>query len=74
MSNTLSKILQRFEPRRKDIIKYFTKKGFDSGKVSEYCASTGIPLYVVYQFCLDSGITTDDSDLNHILDYYGVKK
>lgn len=46
-----SKELELFRNQKKNIIKFITDKGID--KVSTYCATTMIPLIVVYTFILE---------------------
>ena len=44
----MSKELEIFRPQKKLILTYVKEKGIN--KVSEYCATTMIPLIVVYTF------------------------
>ncbi len=39
-----------FRARKKDIIKYFSRKGVDSERIAEYASLTGTPLTVIYTF------------------------
>ncbi len=49
--NKSNKEIELFRNQKKNIIKFIRDKGID--KVSTYCATTMIPLIVVYTFILE---------------------
>ena len=60
----LSKEVSIYKRRENDILKYFSKKGYSQGNVSEYSASSMLPLYVIYYYLNKNEISPCETNDN----------
>ena len=72
MKKPLSRQIQAFILREKDVIKYFDQKGYSVGNVAEYCASSMIPLYIVHYFLWKNGEESARDEMVRLAEYYTV--
>ena len=72
MKRSLKKEIEAFITRKPDIVKYFAKKGYSEGNVSEYCSNSMIPLYVVYFFLQQEGYDIN-GNLKRLCEFYQLE-
>jgi hypothetical protein len=73
VKSSLKKDIDNFRYREKDVIKYFDKKGYSQSNVSEYSATSMIPLYVVYYFLHQKGIDEAYDHMVRLCEYYQME-
>ena len=66
--------LKNYEYCEKEILKFSTKKPYSVGEVSEFSATTGIPLYVIYYYIWKTHRIPDAKEnMLRMLEYYDLE-
>lgn len=74
MKVSLKKQIKQFDRNKQAILDFIFKKGYSTGKVGEYSATTGVPLYVVYYYCWkDLAIEDAEDHMRRLMEFYNVE-
>ena len=73
MKLKLSDQIKLFNSQKEGILKHFNKVGYNTFTVTDYCATTGVPLYIVYYFMWENGTEEAKIEMERIAEYYSVE-
>lgn len=72
MKKSFKKEYDQFKKHKKNILEFFTVKGYNNLRVSEYAAMTGIPIYIVYYILMKNGYKCQN-DFHRLIEYYNME-